>query len=536
MKVTGQSKIEFHKLHSSSQPNDHNLFKLTRVDTDERILVDKNLIELVNQLNKGVTVQEAAKEIKFSVHVVLVMLKVLEDAHFFKSIDGIPFDNTLKKSKLIITGHSKIEFYKLRMGADPDEHNLYGLVRWDTDDTLKVDKNVIELVKLLSEGKTVQEAAHEIKFALDVVLLLLKLLEESHFFKSVDGEQLDDTGTKIKPWLATVDKKWFRWMVSKYFIYPVLAISITGIIMGFIVNGIPSYKSFFWTPDIFVVFVSLFIADIFLITAHELAHFLATKAVGGEAVMRLSYRYIYIVAETESYHLGVVPKRERYLVYLAGTFMDLFIVGTIYWFLIAAKLLNIELGSAYNFFIAVILINFMGTLWLFDVFLETDMYNFLSEYLGMENLRNDALKYITLHTKRWKRVLLFPVKRVLLLFPKNYADTSDDLRLLSKSERRKLFIYVFVLIIGMMLTSLEFIFYTIPRDYTYLAAAVRDLLLAVKNVDITSFSRSSGMIITALVIPLLKSGAIIVIVLFNYVLLILLKNKEIIRRHTKYNK
>jgi len=251
---------------------------------------------------------------------------------------------------------------------------------------------------------------------------------------------------------------------------------------------------------------------------HEFAHLCATKAVGGEAMMRMSYRYIYIVAETESYHLGVVPRKKRYLVYLAGSIMDLFIVGLLYWVLIATEYLHLNIGQLHNFFIALILSEFLAVIWQFDAFLETDVYNFLSDYLGMENLRNDAIKFIALHTKTWKKVLLTPVRRLLLAFSSDYTKTSDDLRLLNKSERKKLFLYVIVLIAGMTFTTLEFIFYNIPRDYTFIAEALRSIIFSIKQLD--------G-------IAILKSTIIVVLVLFDYVLLLLLKNKEIARKQHK---
>lgn len=511
MKITGSSKIEFYKFKSSTESDEHNLYNLVRIDTYDTLKVDKNLIELIKLLSKGKTIQEAADEISFSAHSTLVMLKILEEGHFIKSVDGEVVDDTRHKIKPEITGKSKIEFHKLRTSSHPDEHNLYGIVRWDTDDTLRVDKNVIELVRSLRERKTIQEAAHDIKFSIQVVEMILKMLDEANFIKSIDGVELEDQGKKIKPWFPGTNPKWFRWLLSKPLIFFLLAISFVGIFLGIRFNGIPSYQSFFWTDDIFTVFVSLFMVDFFLIVIHEGAHFLYTKAVGGEAVMRINYRYIYIVAETESYHLGVVPKRLRYLVYLSGSIVDLILIGLIFWFLSIAKIFGWELGLIHNFFIALILSQALAIIWQFNVFLETDMYNFISEFLGMENLRNDAIKYIVSHTKRWKKILLFPVKKTLMFFAKDSYNSGDDFRMLSKSEKKKLFIYVLVLVMGMIFMTIQFIFYTIPRDYTYIVDAVNGLIRTAGTLD---------------VLLILKSVIITVLVLFDYVLLIFLKIKE----------
>jgi hypothetical protein len=271
----------------------------------------------------------------------------------------------------------------------------------------------------------------------------------------------------------------------------VLFFSIVGIAAGFFTYGIPSYKSFFWTSDLLVVLFSFFLADMFFLFTHEFTHFCVTKAVGGEAVMRIGYRYIYLVAETESYHLGVVTKKQRYLVYLSGSIMDLLIVGLIYWFLLATRVLGFTIGQGYNFLIAIILLELIAVIWQFDAFLETDMYNFLSEYLGIENLRNDALKYISLHTKKWKKILFFPIKRLLLFFAKDYTVSSDDLRLLNKSDKRKLFIYVLFLIAGIVFTTLEYIFYTIPALFTFISTVSTDIIRTTQHFDLISLTKSS---------------------------------------------
>lgn len=518
MKATGASKIQFYKHRVSMEPDEYNLYNLVRLDTLDALKVDKNVIELLRLLSKDLTLKEAAESINFSTHSTLLMLRILEEGHFIKSIDGEKLDDTRQRIKPEITDKSILEFHRLRISTHPDEHNLYAIVRWDTDDTLRVDKNVVELVKLIREGNTVSDAAREINFSMQVVDMILKMLDEANFFKAIDGVVLKDAGKKIKPWLPELDPKWLSWLLFKPLWYVLLFISGVSIITGLIIYGLPTYKSFFWTSDIFIVFVSLFIGYIIFTFLHESAHFLFTKAVGGEAVMRINYRYLYIVAETDSYHLGVVPKNMRYMVYLSGVMLDLVIIGAIYWILLIAKFYNIQLGSIYHLLSALVITQIISLLWQLNVFLETDLYNFLSEYLGIENLRNDVLKYIELHTKKWKKVLLFPVSRILLFFSSEYSESSDDLRMLHKSERRSLQIYIIVLVVGMFLITGEFILYTLPRDYIYLTEATFDLLMALKSLDFIS---------------VFKYLVIIILVSLNYILLLFLKNKEIIGKHFK---
>lgn len=140
--VTEDSIITFHKLQRSNAPDEHNLYILTRIDTGVSKKLDKHIIALVENLSKGMTFLEAAYAIGYSVNVVLSVLEMLQVAHFFKHIENVA-----------ITGHSTIEFHKFRISSQPDDHNLIGIVRWDTDDTLRVDKDVVELIKSLSAGE-----------------------------------------------------------------------------------------------------------------------------------------------------------------------------------------------------------------------------------------------------------------------------------------------------------------------------------------------------------------------------------------------
>jgi hypothetical protein len=406
----------------------------------------------------------------------------------------------------MITENSKIEFHSIRFASSYDDHKLFGVIRLDTDDSLKVDKDVMALVQFLKEGKTVKEAAKIINFSPQVILTILHMLDNAHFIKNVDGISVPDNTEKIKPWLTHISRKWFQWILYKPFITIIILFSISGTIVGMLINGIPSYSNFFWTSDLFTVFVSLFIIDILLIFIHESSHFIATRAVGGEALMRINYRYVFIVAETESYHLTIVPKQKRYLVYFAGMMCDLFIVGLIYWFFVYTNLTHMHIGIIHNFLLAVILMQILGIIWEFNIFLETDVYNFLSEYMGFENLRSDAFKSVSHHLAKWKLSFLSPIKRFFT--SENITTESDDLRLMDKATRKKLLIYIFVLIGGLIFVTLQYIFYSIPRDVTFILEGMKDASLASHPFDPVTF---------------FKSVIVIILVVYDYFLLFYLK-------------
>lgn len=503
--LTENSKIVFYKLHYAILPDKHNLYLLARSGSKESLRVDTKIIEIVGLLSKGKTIKEAANSVGYSVDVVNTIIKLLQKSNLIKSIDHKRYD------KERFTENSQILFHRLRSSKFPDENDLYALVRWDTDDSLLVDKKVIEVIDLLNTGKTVKQAAIGIGYSTDVVMTILKMLEDANFFKSIDHNSLDDRTEKLTPWFSGVNRKWFQWVLYKPFIYALLSISISGILVGLITTGIPSYKTYFWSSDLFTVFVSLFLSEIILVFLHELSHFITTKAVGGEAMMRINYRYIFLVAETESYHLAVIPKKMRYAVYLSGLMLDLLVIGSIYWFICIAFFAHWQLGIAYKLLLAVVLTEILGIIWQFNVFLETDIYNFLSDYLGIENLRSDALKFIDTHIDKTNKLIFIPIKRLLSFFSKEEFKNTDDFRFLRKTEKKKIYLYVVLLVIGLTFTTLEYVFYTIPRDFTFIVQSIETSMVAMRQSNFFAF---------------IKSLTIIIMVLFEYSLLIILKLRE----------
>ncbi len=406
---------------------------------------------------------------------------------------------------------SKIVFYKLRQATFPDEDGLFAVVRWDTDESLKIEKGGISLIRRLTEGKSIGIAANESDVNINSAFSFLNKLLESGFIKSINGRPVEEASRKIKPWLSGTSRKWFSWILSKFIVYPLLIFIISGLFLGiFKFSSHLSYKSFFWHPDIFIVFISLFVAGLILMVIHEFAHFFATKAIGGEAVMRFDHRAFYIVAETESYHLAVVPRELRYVVYVAGITIDLVTIACIYWFCYVSALLGISLGIVYGYLHAIVLLQIISIIWEFNLFLETDVYLFISDMLKMDNLRNDSLKYMYSHLKKIKlRFLRACIEMLFKLFSKysNYSSI-DDLRFFNKQDKRKLFYYCLLMVLGFVFIVLQFVFLSLPRELIFIVGSIKGIFEA--------FQYADWML-------LLKQAALLFLLTYQYLLLVYIR-------------
>jgi hypothetical protein len=213
----------------------------------------------------------------------------------------------------------------------------------------------------------------------------------------------------------------------------------------------------------------------------------------------------------------IIPKKKHYYIYVAGMVCDLLIVGLLYWFITFTELFHLKIGLLQNFLITVVLMEIIGIIWEFNVYLETDLYNFLSEYLNIEFLRNDSLKFIYEHINKSKKIYLYPIKDLVKGISTDFVQKSDDLRVMNKDTRRKLLFYIYILIAGLVITTLQYIFYAIPRDFTFIYQGLRDSAYAVK---------------TSNIILLSKSIIIIALVAFDYFLLfyLLLKRNKMLRK------
>jgi hypothetical protein len=88
----------------------------------------------------------------------------------------------------------------------------------------------------------------------------------------------------------------------------------------------PSYEHMFFTSHIAVIPVVLALGQFPLLLLHEAFHALAARRLGLSSTLGVGRRFTYLVAETRLDALYSVPRRQRYLPFLAGAWVDL--VGT----------------------------------------------------------------------------------------------------------------------------------------------------------------------------------------------------------------
>lgn len=375
------------------------------------------------------------------------------------------------------------------------------IVRIDTDDHLKVSPKAVAIIELLSNGKTIQETSDSLKITAKKIIELVKMYAEFGIVEKIDDSSVPNTSEKIKPILTHIDKKYFSWILSKKLLLGFLIFVVFGLWAGLTTkNSFPTYQDFFWTDDLLLVYISLFAIDTILVIFHEAGHFIATKAVGGQARINFGHRFYYVVVETESYHMGIIPKKLRYLIYFSGMMVSVFIVASVLIILKLMDLQGLQSGVLRNLFLVVILVEIKQIIWQFNVYLETDIYNFLSDFFDQENLRSNTKKLITIKIQKWKNKSLSFFRNILLkIF--NDSDTqkhADNFRFLYQKEKKQLQIYAVVLIVGIIFSIGQFLYYILPREYVFLSRGFSELFISLNQKNLSDIFKSLLLIILIL--------------------------------------
>lgn len=200
-----------------------------------------------------------------------------------------------------------------------------------------------------------------------------------------------DTATPPRPHLPRLRGHHVRWLFSR----PAAAVWLTVVLAAAVTlvarpDLLPAGADFFWLPGTSLPLIGATAIACLTITLHELAHLAAARAVDVPARISLSTRLYHLVAQTDVSAVWAVPRRRRYVVYLAGIGSDL-AVGALAVLLLAYADLPgpVEAGLR-----MVVLTVTLGVAWQFEVYLRTDLYFVLLDRLRCRDLHADACRYL----------------------------------------------------------------------------------------------------------------------------------------------
>jgi hypothetical protein len=163
----------------------------------------------------------------------------------------------------------------------------------------------------------------------------------------------------------------------------------------------PSYHQVFFTHYLSLIPLTLAAVQIPCVLIHESFHALAGRRLGLPSTLRLGRRLYYLVAETRLDALLSVPRRRRYLPFLAGMLADTVLISVLT--LLAAVLRGHGIAAwCPALCLAIAFTCVLRLIWQLMFYLETDLYYVLANALRCEDLQNTTRFYIR---TRFRRVL-----------------------------------------------------------------------------------------------------------------------------------
>ena len=284
------------------------------------------------------------------------------------------------------------------------EEVIIGVI--ETGVFLAVPPEAVELLEHFSQGKNVGQVADFYQQRYGEVLDIgdfLGLLETKGIVESLEGSVRSVNTQPARQQVQRVRYHFANFpqsLAQGIFSRPVLAACflLIGLALAAMV-GNPSlvpHASDFYFPDhralSWILLTAISYAGIFV---HEMGHLVATRALGINSRMGISNRLWYLVAETDLTGLWALPKRKRYLPFLAGVLIDA-VSGALLvlvLFALGHKWLTLPVFTV-RMLRALVLSYWLRILWQFFLFVRTDFYFVIVSLLNCKNLLKDTEDFV----------------------------------------------------------------------------------------------------------------------------------------------
>jgi putative peptide zinc metalloprotease protein len=321
---------------------------------------------------------------------------------------------------------------------DGDDSDEVVVGRPDLGEFVELPRLGATAIRLLGDGLTVRAVEERIAREHDVELDVAELAEalvELSFAAAVDGAALPDPaderpGTHL-PWLRAEHVRWlFGRGATAVWSVVALAAVVTLLRRP---DLAPSAADFYWTPYVglaVLVGTVMFSANL---SVHELMHLAAARSYGAPARIGFSTRLHYLVVQTDVTAVWAVPRRHRYRVYLAGLRWDSFVVGL-------CVLLTAYTDLADRLLAALAITVSLSMVAQAQVYVRTDLYYVLMEWLRARNLYQDGISYVR---RLWRR-------------------GPDPLAGLPARERRGVRVYAVAMAVGCTVALTSFVLFGLP--------------------------------------------------------------------------
>jgi hypothetical protein len=317
-----------------------------------------------------------------------------------------------------------------------------------------------ELLKRLAEGMTIGDATRWYRETYQEDLDMddfLETLRELDYLREdgAEAETTDAANAKLR------GQTLGRWMFSPPAFVLYAGLFAVSLVMMYAYPELrPHRNHIFFTEYATVVILGLFLGQFPGILFHESMHILAGRRLGLPTKMSVGRRMYILVFQASMPGIHGLPRRQRYLPFLAG------MMGDVIWFslLVLSAGLTIVLTGELNLFAkfctALSFTTILRFVWQFYFHLQTDIYYVIVTVLGCVNLQQTAREYLR---NFWWRLIGASHKAV---DPSTWAERDAQVARW----------YAPLYAIGYSLMILLLIFVMLPVAYRFLSGVFWNLL------------------------------------------------------------
>ncbi|MFD8307012.1 hypothetical protein ACFV29_32420 [Streptomyces sp. NPDC059690] len=282
---------------------------------------------------------------------------------------------------------SAIEFHPLTF---VDERDGVVVGRPDTESYAVLPHDGAALLRRLAAGHPADEAAHwylgEFGESVDIGDFV-STLRELGFVR--EGPQ--PTATPSRPRMLRLGAWTFS--ATAWIAYTALVVTCAAMTATH-PRVRPHADAVFFTPSLVAVQLVLAFAQLPAVAWHEFFHVLAGRRLGLPTRLSVSRRLFFVVVEAHLDGLYSVPRKKRYLPFLAGMLADLLLFSGLT--LVGAA----GTGWACRLALAVAYTVVLRLVWQFYVFLRTDLYYVFTTLLGCGDLHGATSDYLRRRASR----------------------------------------------------------------------------------------------------------------------------------------
>jgi putative peptide zinc metalloprotease protein len=334
--------------------------------------------------------------------------------------------------------NSKVKLHPLKIRK---EHKLYIIEDQRTGDFFEMPEICVAAIEHMNAGVHLEKIEKDLitqypEEDVNIIEFIHQLLE-LHLVEEVDGELIEvvtigDSSDKVSLTNKIPAKlgQFFFNSLSKY-IYMVLLLA-NGVLLVMNPELFPHYKDLFIFDIMFQNILFWVVISFILVLIHEIGHIFAIRAHGLPTKVELGHRLFFIVLESDLSQGWKLASRERNFIFLAGLSFD----NMVLFLALVSQLLfpNYEIFT--SMMALIVLDTFLRMTYQCAVFMKTDLYYVLENVTGSHNLMENAKALIL---KRRTEITVF------------------------EGEKRTIYLYSVLYVIGLVFTLSLFIFYYIPQ-------------------------------------------------------------------------